>query len=133
MGAQAHPSAQQFAPYVKALGGGGMSEDECILHDGRPIYSIKDPFWRSAAVREMLHTLDVCNLSTHFDVKGNALSGQFPRLRVRGKVDMEASPVTGLPENFYNPDWLARQDEFTRTKLDVRPAREIQLPNDLLQ
>jgi hypothetical protein len=133
VGTGVHPSAKQFAPYVKALGNGGMSDDECLLYNGCPIYCSMDPVWRSAEVRKMLHALDFCNLDTHFDIKGSVLSGQFPRARIRGKIDTEATPVTGLPENFYNSQWLEKQDEIMRMKLDIRPARDISLPDDLLR
>ena len=67
--------------------------------------------WRSDDATRYVRALDVVHLSTRWTRAGRPKKGTFPRIRVavKNKVDRGAEAVPGLPRNFYDADWLARQ------------------------
>lgn len=133
-----------FQPFVELLGVNGMSEDESDHENGTRTgtraYHVKALFWR-AKTREFqafLEILDMLYMSTKFKVDGTPKAGNWPRVRVRDGKDPQykATAVAGLPENFYDADYLARlrqNDPRTLVKLNIQPAIDLTIDPRIIE
>jgi hypothetical protein len=75
--------------------------------------------WRNPEVVDFFRILDGLYFSTRF--KDNKWSpGRFPHTRVPSLRVKYSDAVPGLPENFYNPVWLAQLSDIERRKLRIK-------------
>lgn len=102
----------KFKKYIDILDrGGGMSEDE---PDWRSTstkvpneYFVIRPVWRSEAVTDWLRVMDHVYYARRFTPDGRVTRGRWMRNRKpSSKVDLTATPIKGLPINFYDKGWL---------------------------
>ena len=107
-----HKAMERFEKYIDILGqGGGMSEDEPDWRSASgkvpTNYFVIRPAWRSEEVTSWLKVIDNVYLARRFTTDGRVTPGNWIRNRLRsGKVDQTATPIKGLPVNFYDKEWL---------------------------
>lgn len=98
--------------------------------------------WRNPALRERMETLDRLHLTVRFPDGKNASAGNFvatrfdPLLRDNPEMKPErynAKPPKGLPENFYNIEWLAGLTSAERHKLKMQPPLDFTFSNEILE
>lgn len=115
----------KFRKYIDILDrGGGMSEDEPDRRSAaRKIpsdYLVIRPAWRSEEVTEWLRVMDRVYVATRFTADGRATRGKWMRNRIpSNKVDTAATPVKGLPVNFYDEQWLKSLHPKKRKSLKI--------------
>lgn len=98
-----------------------MSGDE-IDNVQEERYAITKLPWRSEHITAWLRTFDHIHLSTRFKSNGQPKRGAFPHARIPSRrVDHQAEPVPGLPQNFYDPTWLLSMDDAAREALRIQP------------
>ncbi len=125
-----------FQPLLELLGVKGMSEDESDLENGRRtgtrVYHVKTLFWRAKTPEFLafLEILDMLYMSTKYKVDGTPKAGNWPRVRVRDGKDprYKSTAVAGLPENFYDAEYLTQlkqDDPRTFLKLKIQPAVDL--------
>jgi len=89
-----------------------MSSDESATEDGGRIYHVARKPWRANAVKVMLHDLDSVHLSLRATTANRLKHGNLPHIRRDSQIkESLRGPVSGLPTNFYNTDWLAALSE----------------------
>jgi uncharacterized circularly permuted ATP-grasp superfamily protein len=122
------PALGAFARYVEQLAVGGMSGDESENSKERQLrehrkFTVIRPVWRSLEVIPWLQVIDEAHLDSRFSESGRATRGNWVRHRVRSgtRVDDTRPPVTGLPRNFYDEEWLA---QLSRTELEALEVQE---------
>ena len=104
-----------------------MSGDETDRCGTQPItgqrkFLVVRPGWRSQEVTKWLRVIDNLYAIHRFSADGRASRGNWVRHRIdSGKVDSDQLPVSGLPENFYDPAWLQGLSQEERNYLDVQP------------
>ena len=109
---QGHKDMTRFEKYIDMLDqGGGMSEDEPDWRSASgkvpASYFVARPAWRSAEVTSWLQVIDNVYLAFRFTTDGRVTPGNWVRNRVRsGRVNQASVPITGLPVNFYDKEWL---------------------------
>lgn len=103
----------RFKEYIDVLDhGGGMSEDEPDWRSasGKKIpsdYFVIRPMWRSEAITNWLRVMDHVYLARRFTPDGRVTRGRWVRNRKpSSKVNLAATPINGLPINFYDEEWL---------------------------
>lgn len=106
------------------------SEDEGFAMGDRLHYRKIRPVWRSTApdVVAWFKTLDHLHMSTRFKSDGKRKPGRIPRHRQEASGLQVSNPKVypkGLPENFYDPTWLATLDTYERDKLRVQDPMEL--------
>jgi hypothetical protein len=109
----------------------GQSEDEGVTYGGiKTALAARIP-WRSAAFTKALRTLDYAHLGTKLSQDGRLMSLRIPRCRETGPTVSSRSPVSGLPENCYDKDWLSTLTPRARKDLDVRKSMDLSIPDQL--
>jgi len=88
------------------------------------------PAWRSPEVIPWLKVIDDAHLDSRFSESGRATRGNWVRHRVRSstRVDEMCSPVVGLPENFYDEQWLGQLSPTELEALEMQ--EEVNLQHD---
>jgi hypothetical protein len=131
-----HPDLERFLPLWDSLDAEAMSSDEASHDRGDNRYVISKLPWRSNDATKLLRTLDHIHLSTHFSANGKrAKRGSFPHRRFTSRrVEYDATPVAGLPVNFYDKDWVEDNlDKRERRSLGFRPAIDLTLTASLIR
>jgi hypothetical protein len=139
---------QRFIPALEHLSRGGMSEDESDhAYDSddegdqvegengghhvpqsapqRRRYKIKSIHWRSPDVTKWLRTMDLVHIGTRFYDDGTPMPGNQARERYPGTKTQIGRPITGLPRNFYDAEWLKTLDLDEIAGLGVQPEIDI--------
>jgi hypothetical protein len=123
--------ASKFREVLNASGVDGQSEDEGVTYGGiRTALAARIP-WRSAVFTKALRTLDYAHLGTKISQDGRLMSLRIPRCRETGPAISSRSPVSGLPENCYDTEWLSRLTPKARKDLDVRDSMDLSIPDEL--
>ena len=139
---------QRFVPALHRLSSGGMSEDESdhasddddegdqvegenshhlVPQSGpqRRRYRINSIHWRSPDVTKWLRTMDLVHIGTRFYDDGTPMPGNQARDRYpSGKLQI-GQPIIGLPQNFYNAEWLKTLGPDEIAELGVQPEIDI--------
>lgn len=100
--------------WIDRLGVSGHSADESDYDDeGNVHYVVNQLPWRAGDLTQYVRALDVLHLSTRYKSSGRRMPGPLPHFRstTPKRIDAGATPVPGLPCNFYDKDWLATLDE----------------------
>ncbi|KZS89117.1 hypothetical protein SISNIDRAFT_489550 [Sistotremastrum niveocremeum HHB9708] len=133
-----------LAPVIKVLGRlgtHGMSSDES---DGPPkrystathhrTYRIRLRIDRPTWITNVLRMLDSLHYERHQTSSHNGGTGQGSeyRLRVQGDRLSQAIPVSGLPENYYDPIWLQGLSPEQRYELIIKAPDEYHHPPQYL-
>ncbi|KAI0314396.1 hypothetical protein OF83DRAFT_1174769 [Amylostereum chailletii] len=126
------PGLHTFVPAMEAMGEEGHSGDESDHAGGNRQFAIVNQDWRAAQLRTWVRVLDLLHISLRFKEDGSASRGSWPRIRKPSIRSTKGVAVTGLPENFYNAEWLAKLTERWRAVLDVQPAISLDIPHALL-
>ncbi|KAG5350081.1 hypothetical protein C0989_000285 [Termitomyces sp. Mn162] len=102
---------------VLALNRAGQSSDESE-DESKDTFTVRDQPWRSSEVTELLRYIDSHRRATNN--YGNNRSGKpfRTRRRVRNPPESHSKPVSGLPKNFYEPQWLCTQPH--RAQLNIQ-------------
>jgi len=131
---------EKFKKYVDALvEGGGMSGDESdrgLRSSSSPAkdYFIIRPVWRSQEVSRWLRVMDLVHLDRRFAADGRLTRGKLARCRLpSNKVDQLATPITMLPSNFYDADWLSSLSAKEVRRLKLQPAVNLAHTEDMLK
>lgn len=98
----------------------GMSSEESLGPPGtRRTYKIKTLPWRSKALTQWLQRIDALPLQ---NANGDVLRRRADhRLRqISDEVSLSRSPVSGLPRNLYDGDWLKSRESRFKRKLGVK-------------
>lgn len=126
---------EAFIPVWEKLSFQGMSGDESDHADGEERYAYTNLPWRNPAteVKQWFKNFDYLHLSTRFTADDRATSGKFPHIRINStRIERHATPVPGLPRNFYDPVWLERMDDFQVRELDVQPSIDLSFSQKML-
>ncbi|KAJ3551266.1 hypothetical protein NM688_g4804 [Phlebia brevispora] len=116
------PALARHEEILRRLGVNGMSSDESDTGAQPVQYRITTPRWRHPAIRPFLQVLD--DLYTLFRLQGgfsNSRQGSIHRHRVPANIQSDGHPVSGLPQNAYNPEWLGSQASFVQGQLAPQP------------
>lgn len=122
-----------FAPCVQKLcDEGGMSGDESDnnhqpgSYRGQVNYFRVRPVWRAPCVSTWLDVIDKVYVASRFQTNYRATPGNWIRRRhPSNRVNEKAKPVTGLPKNFYDADWLKTLTQKQRSKLKMKRSLEL--------
>jgi hypothetical protein len=104
-----------------------MSGDETDRRGKQPIrgqrkFLVVRPHWRSHEVTKWLRVIDNIYTVRRFSSNGRASRGNWVRQRIdSGRVDRNRFPVVGLPENFYDKEWLRCLSQEEIDHLEVQP------------
>ncbi|KAJ3762782.1 hypothetical protein EV360DRAFT_6714, partial [Lentinula raphanica] len=112
------PELERYLEDFDQLGVGGMSSDEedSEMEEGTLRYKVKEPYWRGHLLTKWLRLLDCVHLEGRcsVDSAGNLFGftrGAPPRLRVAtNDRTSKGAYVTRLPVNFYDAEWLEKQE-----------------------
>jgi hypothetical protein len=111
-----------------------MSGDETDHGHGQVRYAMTKVLWRSTALKSCLKTLDLVHLSSRFSSTGRAKRGAFPHRRTpSSRIEHDATPVHGLPRNFYDPIWLGTLDKHERRALNVQKDFDVTFTPSVLK
>ena len=126
-----HPDLTGYHKLLRMTSFKLVSEDESGLDNGECI--ITNMPWRNPEIIKFLQALDAIHVSTRFrDCKPTR--GNWPRHRCCStRQDLKTDPIPGLPNNFYDPPWLALRSEFELAQLDVQPAVELVISDRVKQ
>lgn len=130
---ESHKDMEDFKKYIDILDlGGGMSEDE---PDWRSTtggaktpkdYFVVRPAWRSQEVTAWLRVMDNVYLARRFTSDGRVTRGSWIRNRKpSNRVNHEATPIKGLPLNFYDEGWLASLPPKQRRRLRAKKPLDL--------
>ena len=117
----------------------GMSDDESDHTAGKRSrrsdrqYKIVNDNWRNPAIRRWLRIFDLLYLDSKFGLLNRAAKGTWPRVRNPSYKVVISKPVLGLPENFYDPLWLASLSEEKRRALKMVPALTLNFDEETLR
>ncbi|KAJ3818269.1 hypothetical protein F5880DRAFT_1491656 [Lentinula raphanica] len=141
------PELKEYIRDFDLLGVGGMSSDEedSEMEEASMRYKVKEPYWRGQHLTKWLRLLDYVHLESRcsVDSKGNHFGftrGAAPRLRVADNDRSSKSKyVTGLPSNFYDAEWLEKQEPgwakggsgFVNEIIRPRSPKKLVFPPDL--
>jgi len=103
----------------------GDETDRCGRHPirGQRKFMVVRPYWRSQEVTKWLRVIDNLYMVYRFSSNGRASRGNWVRQRIdSGRVDPDLFPVTGLPENFYDEEWLRGLSQEEMDRLEVQPG-----------
>lgn len=108
------------------------SDDEEDHLSSTPRYRIIEDAWKSPEARRFFRQLDLLHIGDKFDVGGKhrKAPGNWFRERVpnQGVPGESSNPLPGLPQNFYDPEWLKMQTPERLEWLDVQPAISLKFP-----
>ncbi|KAJ3816100.1 hypothetical protein F5880DRAFT_1619787 [Lentinula raphanica] len=141
------PELKGYLEEFDQLGVGGMSSDEedAEMEEGTLRYKVKEPYWRGHLLTQWLRLLDCVHLEGRcsVDSAGNLFGftrGAAPRLRVANNDrTSKGAYVTGLPVNFYDAEWLEKQEPgwakggagFVNQIIRPHKAKKLNFPADL--
>lgn len=115
-------------PYIKKLAEeGGMSGDESDnrragKYKGQAKYFRVRPIWRAPAISSWLDLIDKVYVAYRFQQNHRATPGNWIRKRYdTNRVDANAQAVPGLPQNFYDKDWLKTLNRKQEKRLNMAP------------
>lgn len=83
-----------------------------------------------------MDVLEKLHLSIRFPDGKHPTTGSFPLQRIIPPypiIDDEAPVAIGLPENFYDPEWLAIQSEHRRNLLKIKPPMDMKFDDQILE
>ncbi|KAF7796097.1 hypothetical protein EIP86_007268 [Pleurotus ostreatoroseus] len=132
--AHRHLRTDEFNKLWSLLDYTAQSGDESeIRSDGQTHFIRTRLPWRSETFIKFLHVHDYVHLTTRFHPNGKPRRGRFPRYRILGssRIDEFDSPVSGLPINCYDDEWLAGLDQIQRDELKMLPPMDLSLSADL--
>ncbi|KAI0027504.1 hypothetical protein K488DRAFT_74484 [Vararia minispora EC-137] len=111
------------------------SDDESDHESSSRRYVISVLCWRSAEARDVLRTLDLLHLSTHFRSDGTPTRGNWPRFRQprAGAPVRTGEAAVGLPRNWYSDEFLASLTERKQEELDIQPVFHFKFSDKLRQ
>ncbi|KLO06160.1 hypothetical protein SCHPADRAFT_895681 [Schizopora paradoxa] len=120
------------------LGLDSMSDDE---RDGVGIYGerrfrIIEQEWKHPDLTYWVRILDGLYISTRFNEAGKPTPGNWPRIRLPPAPNAPKSkklPPSGLPRNFFNPEYLASLYPYQLARLQVKPPRKLEFPPELIE
>jgi hypothetical protein len=106
-----------------------LSEDESDHENGadlgRSRYAIVQEAWRSEDLVKWLRTIDLLAFGEKWAGRNVARRGNSRRLRIHSALSKDAEPVSGLPENCYEPNWLSSLNELDRKVLNIQPPLDM--------
>ncbi|KAF7799476.1 hypothetical protein EIP86_010711, partial [Pleurotus ostreatoroseus] len=112
------PSIRDHAEIIRALGPEGMSSDESEMEGGERIYRVKQKPWRNSEVRTFLRILDkLFDIWRQSGGSSGSRRGAWHRNRVDTTKQSISIAVKGLPQNAYDPRWLASLIHIERQML----------------
>lgn len=117
---QIHPSLHRHGEIVARITADGMSSDEedTSTPGGRQFLIIEKP-WRAPQVTQFLRTLDLISRAYKREKRGQPM-----RYRIEGPQRSESDAVPGLPENFYEDEWLQGLQEWKRIMYQIKVDEE---------
>ncbi|KAG8901718.1 hypothetical protein FRB99_005129 [Tulasnella sp. 403] len=128
------PELEEHADVFRTLTPAGMSSDDDDgpneLYGHMKTYSISRKRWRSPALEQFCRTL------THHQVKDSArIGGKRGIMRHRVQTDRisPSAAVPGLPRNFYNEAWLAKQNKGELRRLKITDEHVLPTAEELEQ
>lgn len=98
--------------------------------------------WRNREVRGWMQVWDDLNLKIQITRKAGGMSGRLPYPRYdpedrpRGRARPEShryQAPSGLPRNFYSPDYLRDLTDVQRDSLNLQPPISLQFPPAILR
>ncbi|VDC00848.1 unnamed protein product [Peniophora sp. CBMAI 1063] len=111
------------------------SDDEEDHQSTTARYRAKDKYWRSKKARRYFRSCDLLHFKDKYDESGlhRTAPGNWFRERVPGAIlDVEVDePEPGLPANFYEPEWVAKQKPERLATLEMKADVPLDFPLDL--
>ena len=110
------------------LGQGGMSSDETdgeyARHTDKKVRRVTLP-WRNPALVALYQSVDSYEdaHALHLTEQGN--HSLHRRFEARASTSSKRKPITQLPKNFYNQDWLKSLTRAQRSSLRLKQMLEI--------
>ncbi|KZV59118.1 hypothetical protein PENSPDRAFT_672576 [Peniophora sp. CONT] len=129
------PKLQKLRSIVDALGSDGGSDDESQVMAGQSAFMIQPLLWRAPALNKALRTGCLLHLTNRFNDDGRPSRGAWPRLRLPPPPStpgvMPRKPISGLPRNCYNPEWLKTLDKEAIRDLNAKEEVDLSVPEEL--
>ncbi|KAH9051246.1 hypothetical protein EDB87DRAFT_1572155 [Lactarius vividus] len=101
------------------------SDHEQGTHRGQSRYSIVNEAWRSKELVVWLRTIDLLACGEKWGGRNVARQGNNRRIRLHSTHSKDGVAIAGLPENFYDVEWLNSLKRYQRDKLDVQPPMDL--------
>lgn len=109
-----------------------MSGDEYEA-DSKKTFVTSRPVWRSKEARDFYEVCDALSLAAHFTPNNRPTSGRFPAPRIlSNRLDGTDVPG-GLPENFYDEEYLESLSDEKREGLSIQPKISLKVAVCLLR
>ena len=125
------PGTLKFLDVVNACGVQGQSDDEDDNYQGVPTALTDKLPWRSTELRTILRLLDYAYIGTKLSHDGRLIIRKVPRCRTAGPSTSSMPAVKGLPQNCYDPEWLAGLHEKALRDLGVRKPVDLSVSLEL--
>ena len=94
-------------------------------------FIIRSMVWRNPMLIDFCRVLDALYFSLRYLGNDKWSRGHFPDERLRCGRTGPGCPVPGLPQNFYNPTWLATLDPLEIEALDIQPSVDLDFSEDI--
>ena len=95
-------------------------------YQGQVNYFRVRPVWRARRISSWLDVIDKVYVAFRFQENNRATPGNWIRKRhPTNRVDEKAKAVFGLPQNFYDKDWLKTLTRKQCRKLQMEPPLDL--------
>lgn len=118
-----------------------MSGDESDHHnptsrrgDNRQYFRVR-PAWRNPGISAWLDIFDKVYISLRYDgAEERASRGNWIRLRTStNKEDSTSMPITGLPMNFYAPNFVRKLKPKQQAALNMKAPIDLDHTQDMIE
>lgn len=119
-----------------------MSEDEhdnegfnLVPRSKEPKYKITQYTWRSPELHDWLDIFSLMHLANKWHADGRRKRGNWVRTRfLTAKPQTKVGrPVSGLPKNFYNQEWLDGLSPSQLKKYNIQPAIDLRIDPEIIE
>lgn len=113
---------RQYLQVLKTAGVGGMTSDESDTEDSERKRRVAK-VWRSKVVGQIFGCVDCAYDSNN--LLGRDKRGMDKRKFGPPSARVNSNPITGLPLNFYDPDWMKTLSSADKRRLKPKPPMDL--------
>ena len=126
-----HPDLEKYHQLLHGTNFKLVSKDESCWDNSKCV--ITNMPWQNPQIIEFLWALDTVHVSMRFR-NSKPTRGNWPHCHLHPTcLDLKMDQVPRLPSDFYNMAWLESRSKFELAQLDVQPAIELVLSDQVKQ